>query len=59
MANTERQELIILGGGVGGLVIASVAGQLGRKVTLIEKSGSLGGLSALRLRSQQDPDRDR
>lgn len=43
MANTERQDLIILGGGVGGLVIASVAGQLGRKVTLIEKSGSLGG----------------
>ncbi|MBA2593976.1 MAG: FAD-dependent oxidoreductase [Gammaproteobacteria bacterium] len=42
MANTER-DLIILGGGVGGLVIASVAGQLGRKVTLIEKSGSLGG----------------
>ncbi len=43
MANNERQDLVILGGGVGGLIIASVAGQLGLKVTLIEKTGKLGG----------------
>lgn len=41
--NNARQDLVILGGGVGGLIIASVAGQLGLKVTLIEKTDSLGG----------------
>jgi pyruvate/2-oxoglutarate dehydrogenase complex dihydrolipoamide dehydrogenase (E3) component len=43
MANNEHQDLVILGGGVGGLIIASVAGQLGLKVTLIEKTDRLGG----------------
>ncbi|MBA2409992.1 MAG: FAD-dependent oxidoreductase [Gammaproteobacteria bacterium] len=43
MTNNERQDLVILGGGVGGLIVASVAGQLGLKVTLIEKADSLGG----------------
>jgi pyruvate/2-oxoglutarate dehydrogenase complex dihydrolipoamide dehydrogenase (E3) component len=37
------RDLIIIGGGVGGLVTASVAGQLGLKVTLIEKNPKLGG----------------
>ena len=39
----HKQDLVIIGGGVGGLVTASVAGQLGLKVTLIEASGKLGG----------------
>lgn len=43
MRSSERQDLVIVGGGVGGLVIASVAGQLGLKVTLIEKTDKLGG----------------
>lgn len=37
------RDLIIIGGGVGGLVTASVAGQLGLKVTLVEKTPRLGG----------------
>ncbi len=36
-------DLIVIGGGAGGLVAASVAGQLGLKVTLIEKTDRLGG----------------
>ncbi|MDT8405101.1 mercuric reductase [Sulfuriflexus sp.] len=39
---TER-EMVIIGGGAGGLVVASVAAQLGLKVTLIEKEDKLGG----------------
>ncbi|MBA2408980.1 MAG: FAD-dependent oxidoreductase [Gammaproteobacteria bacterium] len=42
-ANNDQRDLVILGGGVGGLIIASVAGQLGLKVTLIEKTERLGG----------------
>jgi len=37
------RDLIIVGGGVGGLVTASVAAQLGLRVTLVEKSPRLGG----------------
>ena len=40
---TTKQDLVVIGGGPGGLVVASVAAQLGLKVTLIEKSGLLGG----------------
>jgi len=40
---TNAQDLIVIGGGVGGLVTASVAGQLGLKVTLVEASDKLGG----------------
>lgn len=39
----NKQDLIIIGGGAGGLVVASVAAQLGLKVTLIEKENKLGG----------------
>jgi len=39
----DRKDLVILGGGPGGLVVASVAAQLGLRVTLIEKSARLGG----------------
>lgn len=39
----SKRDLVILGGGAGGLVVASVAAQLGRSVTLIEKADRLGG----------------
>ncbi|TCK17729.1 pyruvate/2-oxoglutarate dehydrogenase complex dihydrolipoamide dehydrogenase (E3) component [Thiogranum longum] len=39
----KARDLVILGGGAGGLVVASVAAQLGLKVTLIEKADKLGG----------------
>ncbi|HEC27984.1 MAG TPA: mercuric reductase [Gammaproteobacteria bacterium] len=39
----SKQDLVIIGGGAGGLVVASVAAQLGLKVTLIEKEPKLGG----------------
>ena len=39
----SKRDLVIIGGGAGGLVIASVAAQLGLKVTLIEKEETLGG----------------
>ena len=38
-----RRDLVIIGGGAGGLVVASVASQLGLDVTLIEKEPALGG----------------
>jgi pyruvate/2-oxoglutarate dehydrogenase complex dihydrolipoamide dehydrogenase (E3) component len=40
---SRKQDVVVIGGGPGGLVIASVAGQLGLRVTLIEKSAQLGG----------------
>lgn len=36
-------DLVIIGGGVGGLVTASVAGQLGLDVVLVERAPRLGG----------------
>ncbi len=39
----NKRDLVIIGGGAGGLVVASVAAQLGLKVTLIEKEKKLGG----------------
>jgi len=38
-----KRDLIVVGGGAGGLVVASVAARLGLKVTLIEKNERLGG----------------
>lgn len=43
MLSTEKKDLVIIGGGAGGLVVASVASQLGLKVTLIEKEQKMGG----------------
>jgi pyruvate/2-oxoglutarate dehydrogenase complex dihydrolipoamide dehydrogenase (E3) component len=43
VARQKKRDLIILGGGAGGLVVASVASQLGLRVTLIEARGMLGG----------------
>lgn len=39
----ERRDLVIIGGGPGGYVAAIRAGQLGMKVTCIEKRKNLGG----------------
>lgn len=39
----EQYDLIVIGGGAGGLTVASGAASLGAKVALIEKSGLLGG----------------
>ena len=39
----KRRDLIVIGGGVGGLVTASVAGQLGVDVVLAEREDKLGG----------------
>lgn len=45
MANDKKNkfDLVIIGGGVAGLVAASGAAQLGARVALVDKSGSLGG----------------
>ena len=39
----SKRDLAVIGGGPGGLVVASVAAQLGLKVTLVEASDRLGG----------------
>ena len=39
----KKYDLVIIGGGVGGLVSASGAAQLGARVALVEKAGALGG----------------
>ncbi|MFQ5353622.1 MAG: dihydrolipoyl dehydrogenase family protein, partial [Thermodesulfobacteriota bacterium] len=39
----EKYDLVIIGGGVGGLVSASGAAQLGARVAMVEKETSLGG----------------
>ena len=39
----SSRDLVIIGGGAGGLVVASVAAQLGLKVTLVERASRLGG----------------
>jgi len=38
-----KKDVVVIGGGAGGLSIASVAAQLGLKTVLIEKSNALGG----------------
>jgi len=40
---TGKRDLVVIGGGPGGLVVASVAAQAGLKVTLVEKTDYLGG----------------
>jgi pyruvate/2-oxoglutarate dehydrogenase complex dihydrolipoamide dehydrogenase (E3) component len=40
---SKARDVAVIGGGPGGLVIASVAAQLGLKVTLVEKTAQLGG----------------
>lgn len=38
-----KRDIVVIGGGAGGLVVASVTAQLGLKTTLIEKQPQLGG----------------
>lgn len=38
-----KRDLVVIGGGAGGLVVASVAAQLGIDVVLVEKESQLGG----------------
>ncbi len=39
----KSNDLVVIGGGAGGLVVASVAAQLGLRVALVEKASRLGG----------------
>lgn len=39
----EKRDLVVIGGGTGGLIVTSVAAQLGLKVTMIERRDKLGG----------------
>ncbi|EGC37861.1 dihydrolipoamide:NAD oxidoreductase [Dictyostelium purpureum] len=41
--STEQKDVVIIGGGPGGYVAGIKAGQLGMKVTVVEKRGKLGG----------------
>jgi pyruvate/2-oxoglutarate dehydrogenase complex dihydrolipoamide dehydrogenase (E3) component len=40
---TQMRDLVVIGGGAGGLVVASVAAQLGLDVVLINKEEAMGG----------------
>merc|ERR1719253_2518751 len=42
-ASRAQEDIVVIGGGPGGYVAAIKAGQLGMKVTCIEKRGKLGG----------------
>ncbi len=50
-SHTERREqnmdkkLIVIGGGIGGLAFAALAGKIGYDVTLLEKNDKLGGVA--------------
>ncbi|MFW2440320.1 MAG: dihydrolipoyl dehydrogenase family protein, partial [Arenicellales bacterium] len=39
----SKRDLVVIGGGTGGLIVTSVAAQLGLKVTMIERREKLGG----------------
>ncbi len=39
----KKRDLVVIGGGAGGLVVASVASQLGLDVVLINKEEAMGG----------------
>ncbi|MCW3778060.1 dihydrolipoyl dehydrogenase [Levilactobacillus namurensis] len=44
MADVEKKDTVIIGAGPGGYVAAIRASELGQKVTLVEKSDTLGGV---------------
>ncbi|PCI06591.1 MAG: pyridine nucleotide-disulfide oxidoreductase [Gammaproteobacteria bacterium] len=43
MPKSKKRDLVVIGGGAGGLVVASVAAQLGLDVVLINKQEAMGG----------------
>ena len=43
LRSEDRFDVVVIGGGAGGLSVASVAARLGQRVALIEASGELGG----------------
>jgi len=49
------RDVAVIGGGPGGLVVASVAAQQGLKVTLVEKSDRLGGIACTPAVSRAKP----
>lgn len=44
----DATDLVVIGGGLAGLSAAAVAGRAGRRVTVLEKAGDLGGRAATR-----------
>ncbi len=48
---TEPKSIVVVGGGVAGLKVAEIAARRGHRVTLIERSGELGG--QIRLAARQ------
>ncbi len=44
----DTSDLVVVGGGLAGLSAAAVAGRAGRRVTVLEKAGDLGGRAATR-----------
>ncbi len=43
MAHAERTDVVVIGGGLGGLLAAAALAQEGRRVVLLERSSRLGG----------------
>jgi len=46
MSETTRADVLVIGGGVGGLAAATYAARAGKRVTLVERSRTLGGRAA-------------
>ena len=51
MADVEKKDTVIIGAGPGGYVAAIRASELGQKVTLVEKSDTVGGVVSGGVRS--------
>ena len=43
--NAPRKQIVVVGGGIGGLVAAALLGRAGHEVTLLEANDYLGGKS--------------
>ena len=52
MGNSESQvDIVVVGGGIGGLGAAAMLGRSGKRVLLLERSSSLGGRGATSVES--------